>query len=35
MAGSEVIETYKENQDFAEFLSGFLYGKPIWLETES
>jgi tRNA nucleotidyltransferase (CCA-adding enzyme) len=35
MAGSEVIETYKENQDFAGFLSGFLYGKPIWLETES
>jgi tRNA nucleotidyltransferase (CCA-adding enzyme) len=35
IAGSGVIETYEENQDFAEFLSGFLYGKPFWLEAES
>jgi tRNA nucleotidyltransferase (CCA-adding enzyme) len=35
MTGSGVIETYEENQDFAEFLSGFLYGKPFWLEAES
>jgi len=35
MADSEVIKTYEENQDFAEFLSGFLCGKPFWLEAES
>jgi tRNA nucleotidyltransferase (CCA-adding enzyme) len=35
MAESGVIKTYDENQDFAEFLSGFLFGKPFWLEAES
>jgi tRNA nucleotidyltransferase (CCA-adding enzyme) len=35
LADSQVVETYEGNQDFAEFLSGFLYGKPFWLEAES
>jgi hypothetical protein len=29
----EVLEVYGENGDFAEFLTGFLLGKPFWLKT--
>jgi tRNA nucleotidyltransferase (CCA-adding enzyme) len=29
----EVIEVYEGNGDFAEFLTGFLIGKPFWLKN--
>jgi tRNA nucleotidyltransferase (CCA-adding enzyme) len=29
----EVIEVYRSNREFAEFLTDFLSGKPFWLET--
>ncbi len=29
----EIIDIYKENSDFAKFLTEFLSGKPKWLET--
>ena len=31
---SEIIQTYKGNREFAEFLTGFLVGKPFWLEAQ-
>jgi len=33
LVNSEVIKIYKSNGKFAEFLTGFLSGKPFWLET--
>jgi tRNA nucleotidyltransferase (CCA-adding enzyme) len=30
---SEVVDVYGANRDFAEFLKGFLSGKPFWLEA--
>ena len=33
LANSEVSEVYRDNKGFAEFLTGFLSGKPFWLET--
>jgi hypothetical protein len=31
---SEVLEVYESNQDFAEFLTDFLFGKPFWLKPQ-
>jgi tRNA nucleotidyltransferase (CCA-adding enzyme) len=33
LVNSEVVETYRGNREFAEFLTGFLSGKPFWLEA--
>ena len=33
LVNSEVIEVYRSNREFAEFLTDFLSGKPFWLET--
>ena len=33
LVNSEVIEVYQGNREFAEFLTGFLSGKPFWLEA--
>jgi tRNA nucleotidyltransferase (CCA-adding enzyme) len=33
LVNSEVIEVYRGNGEFAEFLTDFLSGKPFWLET--
>jgi len=33
LVNSEVIEVYRSNREFAEFLTEFLSGKPFWLET--
>ncbi len=34
LVNSEVLEVYKGNEDFAEFLTGFLIGKPFWLKNQ-
>jgi tRNA nucleotidyltransferase (CCA-adding enzyme) len=31
LVNSEVVEVYRGNREFAEFLTGFLSGKPFWL----
>jgi tRNA nucleotidyltransferase (CCA-adding enzyme) len=31
LVNNEILAVYLENSDFAEFLSGFLVGKPFWL----
>jgi tRNA nucleotidyltransferase (CCA-adding enzyme) len=31
LVNSEVVEVYRGNKEFAEFLTGFLSGKPFWL----
>ena len=33
LVNNEISEVYKSNKDFAKFLTGFLNGKPLWLET--
>ena len=33
LVNSEVIEVYRGNGEFAEFLTDFLIDKPFWLET--
>lgn len=33
LVNSEVVYVYRVNRDFAEFLTGFLSGKPFWLEA--
>ena len=33
LVNSEVIEVYRSNREFAEFLTGFLSGKPFWLQA--
>jgi tRNA nucleotidyltransferase (CCA-adding enzyme) len=33
LVDSEVCEVYESSKDFAEFLTGFLGGKPFWLEA--
>jgi tRNA nucleotidyltransferase (CCA-adding enzyme) len=33
LVNSEVVEVYRGNGEFAEFLTDFLSGKPFWLET--
>ncbi|MGW8289435.1 MAG: CCA tRNA nucleotidyltransferase [Candidatus Bathyarchaeia archaeon] len=33
LVNGEVTEMYKDNVGFAEFLTGFLSGKPFWLKT--
>ena len=33
LVNSEVIEVYRSNREFAEFLTDFLSDKPFWLET--
>ncbi|MEM3881010.1 MAG: hypothetical protein QXD19_04610, partial [Candidatus Bathyarchaeia archaeon] len=33
LVNNEVAEVYQHNNDFAEFLTAFLSGKPSWLET--
>jgi tRNA nucleotidyltransferase (CCA-adding enzyme) len=33
LVNSEVAEVYRDNKGFAEFLTGFLSGKPFWLEA--
>ena len=33
LVSSEVIEVYRSNREFAEFLTGFLSGKPFWLQA--
>jgi tRNA nucleotidyltransferase (CCA-adding enzyme) len=35
LVGEEVTEHYVYNEGFAEFLTGFLSGKPFWLETKT
>jgi hypothetical protein len=32
LVNSEVIQVYDGNRKFAEFLTGFLSGKPFWLK---
>jgi tRNA nucleotidyltransferase (CCA-adding enzyme) len=34
LVNSEVLEVYEGNEDFAEFLTGFLFGKPFWLKNQ-
>jgi tRNA nucleotidyltransferase (CCA-adding enzyme) len=34
LVNGEIIQTYKSNRDFAAFLTGFLVGKPFWLEAQ-
>jgi len=34
LVNSEVLEVYEGNEDFAEFLTGFLIGKPFWLKNQ-
>ena len=34
LANGEISEVYKENADFAEFLTDFLFGKPFWLRIK-
>jgi hypothetical protein len=33
LVNSEVAEVYRDNHELAEFLTGFLSGKPFWLEA--
>jgi tRNA nucleotidyltransferase (CCA-adding enzyme) len=33
LVNSEVVQVYKQNESFAEFLTEFLSGKPFWLDT--
>jgi tRNA nucleotidyltransferase (CCA-adding enzyme) len=33
LVNTEVIDVYRVNGDFAEFLTAFLSGKPFWLDT--
>jgi len=33
LVNSEVVEVYQRNGEFAEFLTGFLSGKPFWLDA--
>lgn len=33
LVNSEVVEVYQSSDEFAEFLTSFLSGKPFWLET--
>jgi tRNA nucleotidyltransferase (CCA-adding enzyme) len=33
LVNSEVAQVYKQNAEFAEFLTSFLSGKPFWLEA--
>jgi tRNA nucleotidyltransferase (CCA-adding enzyme) len=33
LVNSEVVEVYKGNREFAEFFTGFVSGKPFWLEA--
>jgi tRNA nucleotidyltransferase (CCA-adding enzyme) len=33
LVNSEAAEVYRSNRDFAEFLTGFLSGKPFWLKA--
>jgi tRNA nucleotidyltransferase (CCA-adding enzyme) len=33
LVNSEVVEVYRGNREFAEFLTAFLSGKPFWLES--
>jgi tRNA nucleotidyltransferase (CCA-adding enzyme) len=33
LVNSEVIDVYRSNEEFAEFLTDFISGKPFWLET--
>jgi tRNA nucleotidyltransferase (CCA-adding enzyme) len=33
LVNSEVVEVYRGNREFAEFLTGFLSGKPFWLDV--
>ena len=33
LVNSEVLEVYRSNREFAEFLTGFLSGRPFWLEA--
>jgi tRNA nucleotidyltransferase (CCA-adding enzyme) len=33
LVDSEIAEVYKDNKEFAKFLTEFLSGKPKWLET--
>jgi hypothetical protein len=32
LVNSEVIQVYDSNREFADFLTGFLSGKPFWLK---
>jgi tRNA nucleotidyltransferase (CCA-adding enzyme) len=32
LVNSEVVQVYKSNREFAKFLTGFLSGKPFWLD---
>jgi tRNA nucleotidyltransferase (CCA-adding enzyme) len=34
LVNSEVAEEYRGNREFAEFLTGFLSGKPFWLDAD-
>ena len=34
LVNGEVLKVYVENSDFAVFLTGFLSGKPFWLEAQ-
>jgi hypothetical protein len=31
--GNQIVDVYSANLEFAEFLTGFLSGKPFWLQT--
>jgi tRNA nucleotidyltransferase (CCA-adding enzyme) len=33
LVNSEIAEVYRSNKEFGEFLTGFLSGKPFWLEA--
>jgi tRNA nucleotidyltransferase (CCA-adding enzyme) len=33
LVNSEVVQVYRGNKEFAEFLTGFLSGKPFWLDA--
>jgi hypothetical protein len=33
LVNSKVAEKYRGNREFAEFLTGFLSGKPFWLDA--
>ena len=34
LVNGEITELYVENDDFAAFLTDFLWGKPLWLKIE-
>jgi tRNA nucleotidyltransferase (CCA-adding enzyme) len=34
IVNAEVMEVYKDNKEFSEFLTGFLSGKPFWLDAD-